>query len=1110
MVEGMAQPPLLFLDDLHLVVGGAGALLGMLSRYLRRGRVFAAARAEIDLPVDAPVPVVVRLPPLSPVEAGQLATALVHRLGVRVEISDALLRRCGGNPQLIRRALQTGTGTGGSSAEAAGPDVGELSDVQRRALLLLCVTAGRGTLSLSDLQALSPPDPTVGEQVQALSRRFLVHIDRDTVTLPDSLRDALIDLLGVTAAGQQAARRDVAELLLARFRGSPARHFSDGVAAIQLLLQDRSGAEPLAKLQQMVRSLIVLVPGSALTGQLLGPLSQLREALRQADDLSFDPDLATAGPMERLGSIDPIDATQRSEALRDTPVDPARSPRGVALGVAAGATEMAGHHALQVQGDLLAARLFLHAGDIAGAYAILGPLFDAQDGGAAGADDGGGAGALPPTERLHLLRLLSAVYGRMGRWADAQRLLSAARPLAKTATERLHLTLLSAQHAALSGGLAQATALLHDVESGPPQGDPMNRLRVARLRALIDNLADCGAVVVAAAAPADGIVSHSLPMRPLARVAQGRDGGAGPLCPWLSLQQLWSLLAGDDVAAARTLLNQLLHQAAALGPVGKESAKGAAKSATALAAAGGKEAAPDGGKDARSPLLSFLRGLVGLAEGDLTAARAALHDALTAFEASQDAPLSAFAAQQLGVVLVHLGDATGARGVAARALSWARTAAVPVLLQAAHLLSARVRLLSMDLQGARLHLAQVAESTPPRTSIYAIWAADAMATIATLETLRGAGIGRCDKAVRERADVAALHGTSGAAGLSARLHAHQALLTLLWGERLCLCSDLSERELDDAIARLEQIGAHYRSCGRAVHATRASLALGWLLLRRGQDSDLLTVDALLAAAQTLCTRHAYGALHLRCLLLEAALGRRQGHVRRALQTLRQGLDCLGDLADSVDGLLLRAAYRDAHPASVSDGGPDGDAEPASPQVRAILTRLGLCSQMPYEIVDRGGVRDASEEEREQALQGRALIVDLERGVIARGLSAGPAADRALIAGRPLMATLLAALLLSGEEGASAERLFHEVWGGRNYHPLQHRNTIYVAIGRLRHALRDLLPGREVVETTPGGWRLHPDVDICVLRRKGRTSSLSGSAPGGSGGAGGPEAGYSGV
>jgi DNA-binding winged helix-turn-helix (wHTH) protein len=213
-------------------------------------------------------------------------------------------------------------------------------------------------------------------------------------------------------------------------------------------------------------------------------------------------------------------------------------------------------------------------------------------------------------------------------------------------------------------------------------------------------------------------------------------------------------------------------------------------------------------------------------------------------------------------------------------------------------------------------------------------------------------------------------------------------------------------------------------------------------------------------------------LHLRCLLLEAALLRGQGNRRRAQVLIAQGLSTASPAEDSLELRLLRAADKDR---GVEEAKPQDD-ETGSPAIGAILGLLGLRSSQVYEIIDRSGRRDGDESERQRALCTHDLIIEPDRGVIARG-------GGATISGRPLMAALLLALLGTREEGASAERLFYDVWGGREYLPLRHRNTIYVAIGRLRQALRELLPGREVVETSASGWRLAPDIDLCAIVHK---------------------------
>jgi DNA-binding winged helix-turn-helix (wHTH) protein len=85
-------------------------------------------------------------------------------------------------------------------------------------------------------------------------------------------------------------------------------------------------------------------------------------------------------------------------------------------------------------------------------------------------------------------------------------------------------------------------------------------------------------------------------------------------------------------------------------------------------------------------------------------------------------------------------------------------------------------------------------------------------------------------------------------------------------------------------------------------------------------------------------------------------------------------------------------------------------------------------------------------------------------------------------GRPLLCELLAVLVEAQGQVVSPEALFRQVWGGPEYHPLRHRNTLYVGLKRLRQALRDLVgDDREIVETASGGWRLADGVDAIVVR-----------------------------
>lgn len=80
---------------------------------------------------------------------------------------------------------------------------------------------------------------------------------------------------------------------------------------------------------------------------------------------------------------------------------------------------------------------------------------------------------------------------------------------------------------------------------------------------------------------------------------------------------------------------------------------------------------------------------------------------------------------------------------------------------------------------------------------------------------------------------------------------------------------------------------------------------------------------------------------------------------------------------------------------------------------------------------------------------------------------------------PITVAILSKLIKARGEIVDPESLFHAAWNLPLYHPLRHRNALYVAISRLRRLLRDLLD-RDVIETQPTGWRLIRELDACVV------------------------------
>ena len=101
-----------------------------------------------------------------------------------------------------------------------------------------------------------------------------------------------------------------------------------------------------------------------------------------------------------------------------------------------------------------------------------------------------------------------------------------------------------------------------------------------------------------------------------------------------------------------------------------------------------------------------------------------------------------------------------------------------------------------------------------------------------------------------------------------------------------------------------------------------------------------------------------------------------------------------------------------------------------------------------------------------------LVVDVQAGSFAAGAR--------VIRGRPVACAVLAHLAGAGGRAVSAADFYRRVWQGREYHPLRHRNTIYVALSRLRRTLAELLPDRPVIERVPAGWRLAPGVRVSVV------------------------------
>lgn len=94
----------------------------------------------------------------------------------------------------------------------------------------------------------------------------------------------------------------------------------------------------------------------------------------------------------------------------------------------------------------------------------------------------------------------------------------------------------------------------------------------------------------------------------------------------------------------------------------------------------------------------------------------------------------------------------------------------------------------------------------------------------------------------------------------------------------------------------------------------------------------------------------------------------------------------------------------------------------------------------------------------------------------------------VVEGRGVAASILVTLAESLEP-VCAERMYQVVWGGHDYHPLRHRNTLYIALNRTRKLLEELHETREVIRREGSGWTISPDIDLAIARRDPRVSTV---------------------
>lgn len=671
--------------------------------------------------------------------------------------------------------------------------------------------------------------------------------------------------------------------------------------------------------------------------------------------------------------------------------------------------------------------------------------------------------ALPEQQQQIALRTARILVSH-SRVAEARALLDELEIASPALAGTVRYLRLSAEIALREGGLDRAAALLDQALLAAH--DPRESLRVALQLACVQarrgdgeaarrGLLDAQRVHGAATPDDEGRLGWA---RTLSFLTEGRLTEAGAAAAnaaacladgeqadadrvQLAMLELISRCACDDLDAAAVLLRRIQWREAATST-------------------------------RRAPTVTLSQGLLHHARGELPEARVALNLAHQYLSTHRDLLPAAIAGHYLGLTLLGLGDNEGAQAAAARTAQQVADSGLLTLAPHCALLTARVHLQGLRLREAEAALtltpAAVEKAAPPWCT------AQLEAVRAHVHALRG-DTDAARAALQRATDRARDDGTE----------ARRRELDLAAAEVLLLCGDAAA-----ARPRAEAAHDYYQRRGRRYQQAHAALLWAATLValyeppepgdlladselddRRGA-ATLSDVDAHLALAQELAERHSYAQGW--APLVAAALWRRRGDERRARAELSTALRLQGSSGawlNHVDHVGDRLVWQVA---ALGLEGTEAEATGAGlapPGLATLLRTLDLLPRAPG-IASRPPLLAAPEALKPPA-SAHDLVVDLRRNVIL-----APGREQQ-VTGRPLLCALLARLTPSTV--FSAERLFYDVWGGREYHPDRHRNTIYVAITRLRRALQELLPGRQVVETTPQGWRLASDIALCVIQ-----------------------------
>jgi hypothetical protein len=285
---------------------------------------------------------------------------------------------------------------------------------------------------------------------------------------------------------------------------------------------------------------------------------------------------------------------------------------------------------------------------------------------------------------------------------------------------------------------------------------------------------------------------------------------------------------------------------------------------------------------------------------------------------------------------------------------------------------------------------------------------------------------------------------------------------------------LERGALREALALADAAERFYAEARLEHEVARAGLVRAEALTRLVRAGDRGDLEAAARAEQAalsceaLAERRGYVPIVVACALVRAALFEHHGELRESARILVSALRSAGE---TLDAPLALAAARTGVAVRVPRGEARGHGAYA-----ARVERLGLLAE--GNVVWSVGARTWLRPEGAPPPERVACTVDVDRRRVI-------ADDGRVVSLPEQRIALLRALAEAGEGGATLEELFGRVWSG-TFHPLRHRNSVYVALTRLKDSMKPF--ARDVRITHDGErYRAEGELPIAVRRRKRRDS-----------------------